>query len=146
MSLPLVDGVGRVYVTPAGTPVTLSAGLGFTLDGRLCTTITISPTDRFQGGLRRDNVGRLVVGDGTLNSRPYFYNGGIPSDKRNAAAGAVIRQMDTIPVATDPFVRGVRVGPLGGVYMTTAAIGRSATPAPLAFETPDQPDEEYFHE
>jgi len=141
VSLPLVDPLGRIYVTPAGTPVRYSAGLGYTQDGRLCVTSTLNPLDTFQAGLRRDNEGRLVVGDGVLDSRPYFFNHGIPTDKRPASAGAVIRQMDTTPVASDPYVAGVRVGPRGGVYMTTAAIGAFATPAPLAF-APD-PEIEY---
>lgn len=123
MSLPIVDAQGRIYVTPEGTPVRWSAGLGYTADGRLCTTTTVSANDRTQSGLRRSNDGLLVVGDGVAAARPYFYNWGIPTDKQSSRAGVVIRQTDTVPAATDPYVGGVRIGPLGGVYTTTAAIG-----------------------
>jgi hypothetical protein len=37
------------------------------------------------------------------------------------STGALKAQTDTTPVATDPFVGGIRVGPAGGVYTTLTA-------------------------
>ena len=49
------------------------------------------------------------------------YNGGWPCNLGGHADGAVARQVDVVPAATDPYVGGVRIRPAGGVYMTTTA-------------------------
>lgn len=115
MSLPRTDAQGRIYAAAAGTPVSWNEGLGYTASGQLCTTATASASDAWNGGLRRSANGSLVVAaqGGTLN-----YNGGWPC---NASDGAVARQVDVVPAVTDPYVGGVRIGPTGGVYMTTTA-------------------------
>ena len=119
MSLPLTDDEGRIYAVNNGTPVTFNAGIGYDAQGRMCYTNVPGGSDVWVGGKRVDPVGEVVCGNGTPAARPYVFNAGLPFNKND---GALIRQVDTNPAPTDPFVAGVRVGPLGGVYMTTDAI------------------------
>lgn len=116
MSLPSKDSAGRIYVAPAGIPFRSNSGLAYNAAGQLCTTTTLGPNDVYLGGFRVATTGHLVVGDGVPEARPYVMKSGLPFDKRN---GAMIRQMDVVPAPGDPFVAGVRVGALGGVYATT---------------------------
>ena len=119
MSLPLTDAAGRIYILPGGSPVKWNEGFGYSATGQLCVTTTLTPNDTYEGGIRRSSTGALVVAaqGGTLS-----YNGGWPCNLGGASDGAVARQVDTTPAATDPFVAGVRIGAAGGVYMTTAAV------------------------
>ena len=66
-------------------------------------TTTVSATDVRLAGLRISATGALVVGDGVIGSRPYVEQAGLPFDKRN---GAMIRQVDTVPAVSDPYVSG----------------------------------------
>jgi hypothetical protein len=50
----------------------------------------------------------------------YVFNGGIPYDP---VTGGMIRQLNQTPAPTDPYVVGIRVGPLGGVYMISDSSG-----------------------
>jgi len=111
------DPQGAIYTDPGGTPVSWNSGMGFNAAGALCTSTSPGANDSYQGGKRLDPVGRLVVGNGDPPARPYNFNAGLPFDKRD---GSLIRQMNQTPASTDPFVAGVRVGPLGGVYMLSA--------------------------
>ena len=112
------DPQGAIYTDPGGTPVSWNSGMGFTAAGALCTTTTQSGTDSYQGGKRLDPVGRLVVGDAPGGIGAIWdWNAGLPFRPDN---GTLIRQMNQTPAPTDPFVAGVRVGPLGGVYMLSA--------------------------
>ena len=120
MSLPQCDSQGRVYFSinaPTGTS-TLNGGIAYQANGSMCTTPTPGADDVWNGGIRCSPTGQVVVGDGIPPARPYVYNGGLPFDKRD---GSLIRQVDVVPAASDPYVGEIRVGPLGGVYFTTAA-------------------------
>jgi len=114
--LPQADAIGQVYVSPAGVPVFWNRGMGYDVNGRLCTTIGEFATDVFLGGQRFRNDGTLVVA--AQDATPFF-NAGLPFTQ---AGGAECRQVDVAPGANNPYVAGIRVGPLGGVYHTTAAI------------------------
>ena len=104
-----------VGVPPAGSPFV--NGFAYQAStGRLYTTATKSATDTFKGGVRVSALGQLVTEAGNPPDRPYFFNGGIPSSKLNSAT---ICQFDNVPAPSDPYVGGVRVGPLGGVYLRT---------------------------
>ena len=59
--LPPTDGLGRVYITPLGTPVSWEAGVGYDASARMCTTIITDANDKYNGGWRMDAVGRVVV-------------------------------------------------------------------------------------
>lgn len=115
--LPLTDQLGRIYVAPAQSPTFYHAGIGYTASGQMCTWATPLPDDRRIAGWRVDNIGRVIVADGVVANRPYVMNGGLPFSKLD---GAMIRQTDVAPAATDPYRAGIRVGTLGGVYFTTA--------------------------
>ncbi len=112
--LPQVDPVGRIYTAPGGVPVYWNAGVGYDAAGRMCTTTVLGINDQSVGGWRLDPVGRVVV---AAQGSPLFYNGGLPFN----ADGSMARQLDTVPAATDPYARGIRVGSAGGVYFSTAA-------------------------
>jgi len=116
MSLPLTDALGRVYVTPLGTPVSWEAGVGYDASARMCTTVITDANDKYNGGWRMDAAGRVVVAAADMPNA--VFNGGLPF----YLSGTMMRQTDVVPAADDPYVRGIRVGPTGGVYMTTAAI------------------------
>lgn len=115
MSLPLVDALGRVHVALNGTPVTWNQGLGYAANGALCYTNSLNATDVYQNGMRISATGLVVT---AAQSGSLFYNAGLPF---NAADGTLARQVDVAPGADDPYVAGIRVGPLGGVYFTSAA-------------------------
>lgn len=115
--LPLTDTQGRIYVAPAQVPTFLVAGIGYTPSGQMCTWPTPNTDDRTVGGWRVRNNGQVIVADGVIGNRPYVFNGGLPFSKLD---GSLIRQTDVTPAATDPYQAGIRVGPRGGVYFTTA--------------------------
>ena len=111
------DSQGRVYVsTAAVNPATdtYNCGLAFAPDGALRVTTVQVSNDVYINGFRVSPFGALVVGDGTPPQRPYTYNAGFPCRKLDYA---MVRQTNQTPSANEPFVNGVRVGPLGGVYM-----------------------------
>jgi hypothetical protein len=60
------------------------------------------------------NTGQLVMTTAPIDG-PYL--GGYP----RKADGRLVAQTDTVPDPKDPFVGGIRVGPLGGIYTTLTA-------------------------
>ena len=119
------DPNGRVYALdgppPAGSP--FNGGLAFSPTGQVYGA-NAQPTDTFIGGWRVSILGELVETDGLVPNRPYDFNAGMPQAKQGSPSnrgGALIRQVDNVPAATEPYVAGVRVGPLGGMYQTTSA-------------------------
>jgi len=119
MSLPNVDASGSVYVLTEGIPVRWVGGIGFDSLGRLCTTDTISATDTFNGGWRTSILGQVVVANQS-GPNPASSQGGLPFNPN----GTMARQVDVVPLSpNEPYVSGgIRVGPLGGTYMTTAVM------------------------
>lgn len=115
--IPLVDNAGRVYVAPSGVPVTWNAGVGYDNTGRMCVSNTLSPTDVYLNGWRLDQDGRVVVAGQNL---ALVSNGGLPFNNVGTP-GAMARQVDVAPAVNDPYVGGIRVGTLGGVYFTSAS-------------------------
>ena len=115
MSLPLTDNLGRVYIEALGTPVSWEAGVGYNASRQMCTTIFIDANDKYNGGWRMDAVGRVVVAAADMPNA--VFNGGLPL----YPSGTMMRQTDVVPAADDPYVRGIRVGTLGGVYFTSAS-------------------------
>lgn len=117
------DAQGRVYSVdgppPAGSP--FIGGLAFNNLGQVYSA-NASPTDVFIGGWRVSVLGELVE----TNAVPEVnrdYNAGMPQSGPGGLVGregAILRQVDTVPSASDPYVAGVRVGPLGGMYQTTS--------------------------
>lgn len=99
--------VGGVTVTPEGSikvnindPQRFDQGRGFMNNGALCVRQSGEPTAGYVGGL------------------PV------------TATGALKCQLNQTPAPSDPFVGGIRVGPLGGVYITDT----DPTP-PFSFST-----------
>ena len=115
--LPQVDANGRIYAFPAGTPVAWNGGIGYTADGRMCITTTANATDSYLNGWRLDLVGRVVV---SAQVAARAFNAGLPFNQ-TGTVGSMARQVDVALAASDPYVSGgIRVGPLGGAYMSTA--------------------------
>ena len=101
------------------------------------TTVADAPTDTFLGGVKMTAEGAIHVnantpqkfdqGKGFMNNGDLCigvaggpavgYVGGLPV----TATGALKCQLNQTPAPSDPFVGGVRVGPLGGVYITDAS-------------------------
>jgi hypothetical protein len=76
------------------------------------TDTPIEPS-RFVNGFMVSPTGQLVISsDPTVD-----FLEGLP----RTATGALKAQTDTVPDPKDPFVGGIRVGPLGGVYTTLVA-------------------------
>ena len=108
-----VDDEGRLDVTtdPVGATSSLLGGIARNAVGQVHITPTVS--DNFVNGLMVSDTGQLVMSSDPIAG----YLGGFPRD----ALGRVKGQTDTIPDPKDPFVSGIRVGPLGGVYTTLTA-------------------------
>jgi hypothetical protein len=113
--LPLLDPLGRIYILGNGVPVSWNNGVGYDSIGRMCTTGTLLATDQFVSGWRLDALGRLVVANA---GGSVVYNGGLPF---LAVDGRMVRILDAVPSANDPYVNGIRVSNAGAVYLTTAA-------------------------
>lgn len=133
--LPMVDQQGRIHAAPGQMPAFHSAGIGYTPSGQMCTWPTPNADDRFIAGLRVRNNGQVIVADGVAGNRPYVFNGGLPQSRLD---GSLIRQTDVAPAQSDPYVRGIRVGPRGGVYFTTDLVDALSVPAPMAFDPPEE--------
>jgi len=108
-----VDDEGRLDVTtdPVGATSSLLGGIARNAVGQVHITSTVS--DKFVNGLMVSDTGQLVMSTDPI----VDYLGGFPRD----ALGRVRGQTDTTPDPKDPFVGGIRVGPLGGVYTTLTA-------------------------
>lgn len=116
------DNEGRVLSVDGPPPpgATFNGGLAFDSQGRVYSA-NIQPDDVFVGGMRVSQRGELVETDAAGQVPGEAYVAGLPVANAGAPPreGAVLRQVDTIPAPNDPFVAGVRVGPLGGMYQTT---------------------------
>ena len=105
-------------------------------EGRLdVTTDPVGATSTFQGGIAINPLGQVHI----INANPTFYSNGFGvtgtgqlccgSEATSSFKDGLPRtalnklkiQTDTVPAATDPFVGGIRVGTLGGVYTTLVA-------------------------
>lgn len=118
MGLPLTDDLGVVQSVADGVPVSWNSGLGYTSDGKLCTTLSLMASDVWIGGKRISVNGLLVVAVSSPSGQPFTYNAGWPSDNDT---GATIYQSGT-PAANDPRVAGIAIGPLGGLYMSDGTV------------------------
>jgi len=107
------DALGRLDVTtdPVAATSTLRGGIACNGLGQVHITNVVSA--KFSNGFMVSDTGALVMGTGAIT---HFLEG-LPRQ----ANGVLRGQTDTVPAATDPFVGGIRVGPLGGVYTTLAA-------------------------
>lgn len=107
---------GVLYVK-TGLPLPSNAfwqgGIATSKDGQV--HILDGVGTRNNGGLITDHDGRLCIIYGAAIDR---FEGGLPK----TVDGYLVCQMNQTPAPTDPFVGGLRVGPLGGVYVTDAAI------------------------
>jgi hypothetical protein len=128
MKLP-VDSQGRVYSIdgPPAAGAVFNGGLAFTPQGQVYSA-NQQASDVFVGGWRVSVLGELVETDSTPAQRSgQVFVAGIPVGNSGTPSrpGAVLRQVNQTPAPTDPYVARVRVGPLGGMYQTTAG-----TPTP----------------
>jgi hypothetical protein len=89
----------------------LHGGIALNALGQVHITVTVS--DNFVNGFMVSDTGALVMSTAAI---AYFLEG-LP----RTATGALKGQTDTVPAATDPFLGGLRIGPLGGVYTTLTA-------------------------
>lgn len=102
------DGV--LYVTTTVPPNPFSMG-GLVLgeQGVLYVTDTLLP-ELFVNGFGARHDGRLCVAFGGAID---FFSQGLPFTND----GRLVCQLNQTPADTDPFVGGIRVGQLGGVYV-----------------------------
>src|SRR5574343_1090171 len=109
----LRDDQGRLDVTtdPVDATSTLRGGIACNALGQVHITNVVSTN--FVNGFMVSDTGQLVMSTDPI----VDYKDGLPRD----ASGRLRGQTDTVPAATDPFVGGIRVGPLGGVYTTLTA-------------------------
>jgi hypothetical protein len=107
------DAEGRLDVTtdPVGATTTLKGGIAVNGVGQVHITNVVS--DNFVNGFMVSDTGALVMS----TAAAVTFLEGLP----RTATGALKAQVDTVPAAKDPFVGGIRVGPLGGVYTTYTA-------------------------
>lgn len=110
MSLFTTDDEGSIFVTtdaPAGA--TYRNGLPFRSDGYL--HVNANAPQKFENGFAKTLNGAVCI---AFDPIAYWLNG-LP----RTANGALKCQVDQNPVLTDPYVAGVRLGPLGGIYVNT---------------------------
>lgn len=109
-----VDDEGRLDVTtdPVGAGSTLHGGVALNALGQVHITNVVS--DNFVNGVMVSDTGALVMTTAPIDG-PYL--AGFP----HKADGRLVGQVDTVPDPKDPFLGGIRVGPLGGVYTTYVA-------------------------
>jgi len=107
------DAQGRLDVTtdPVAATSTLRGGIACNALGQVHITNVVS--DNFVNGFMVSDTGALVMSTDPI----VTYQEGLPRD----ALGRLRGQTDTIPAATDPYLGGIRIGPLGGVYTTLTA-------------------------
>lgn len=106
---------GQLYVVngAAGPADTRTGGVLLTPEGQVHTNA--NAPQRFDQGKGFSLAGDLSI---DVAGTPIAgYVGGLPV----TANGALKCQLNQTPAASDPFVGGIRVGPLGGVYVTDAA-------------------------
>jgi hypothetical protein len=100
-----------VTTDPVGATTTLKGGIAVNGVGQVHITNVVST--KFVNGFMVSGTGALVVSTAAISN----FLEGLP----RTATGALKAQVDTVPAAKDPFVGGIRVGPLGGVYTTYTA-------------------------
>ena len=115
MSLPLVDSSGRIYAINDVNSASYNGGIAYNALGQMVTVVFTAADDVWNGGWRLSAKGAVVI---AAQSGQPVYNGGLPF---NPANGAMAAQLDVTPLASDPYVGGIRVGTLGGVYFTSAS-------------------------
>jgi len=116
------DAQGRLHVTsaPPGATSTLKGGIAVSPLGQV-HYFTGFPT-KVVNGYPVDDAGMLCV---VLGGVIKDYLSAIP----RGANGVIIAQADVAPAATDPYVAGgLRIGPLGGLYLTSAVPSGAARP------------------
>jgi hypothetical protein len=105
------DAEGRLYVTSAAIDATTTYQGGIPITPLGQVIVDINTPQKFQNGFGMMNSKKLCIN----NALPIaYYLEGIP----RAINGAIRIQLNQVPAATDPFVGGLRIGPLGGVYVT----------------------------
>ena len=103
---------GALYISTAAPLATdpRLGGICMTHDGAV--KISTNGPQKFQNGFGMMNNGALC----TSNEPIAGYNNGLPV----VASGALKVQLNQPVSPGDAYVGGVRVGPLGGVYVTDA--------------------------
>lgn len=107
------DPLGRLDVTVDAVTSNSSLLGGIAVNPSGQVHITNTPSTLFANGFMVSPTGQLVMSTGPI----VGFLEGLP----RVAGGALKGQVDTVPAASDPYVGGVRVGPLGGVYTTYTA-------------------------
>jgi hypothetical protein len=107
------DGEGRLDVTtdPVGATSTYQGGIALNPLGQV-HVVSAAPT-KFTNGFGMSAANQLCIS----SAATVDFLEGLP----RTATGALKAQTDTVPDPLDPFVGGIRVGPLGGVYTTLTA-------------------------
>jgi hypothetical protein len=110
-----VDALGRLYTTSALPSATSSAQGGIMRDALGAVhVLPIAAPARFNGGFGTSNLGQLCYAPGAAI---HAWNGGLPF----AADGRLITvAMNAVPAGTEPYVGGIRVSELFGVFLTDA--------------------------
>jgi len=106
------DADGRLYVTGVAVDATTTYQGGIPISPLGQVHITPNAPQTFKNGFGTVNAGPLS----TDNAAIVTYLEGLP----RTASGGLRVQLNTVPAATDPFIGGLRVGTLGGVYITDA--------------------------
>lgn len=106
---------GALYVTTVAPTATDVQSGGVTLTAEGAVHVNANTPQRFDQGKGFMNNGDLCID--VAGGAVAGYVGGLPV----TATGALKCQLNQTPAATDPFVGGLRVGPLGGLYVTDAA-------------------------
>ena len=106
-----VDNEGRLDVTadPPTASSSFVAGIAISELGQV--HISNAVTDTFVNGIMVTDLGQVCFAAAPIDGG---FLGGFP----RKADGRLVGQADTTPDPKDPFVSGVRVGPLGGIYTT----------------------------
>lgn len=114
---------GSLYVTETAPPdVQFEGGVAVGTQGAIFATSTL-PIQSVANGFGVRQNGQLCIAYG---GTAKFWQGGLPF----TADGQLVCQLNQPESPGDAFVGGIRVGPLGGVYVT------DLTPPPFsAFST-----------
>jgi len=106
-----VTPIGVLFIS--ATPPTLQdgylGGIAHSPDGQV-RIAAVTPSV-FTNGFGLTNTGQLCVAPGGTIAN---YAMGLPF----TSDGRLVTQLNQAPLATDAYVGGIRVGPLGGVYTT----------------------------
>lgn len=90
-----------------------NSGIAMTADGAVRVTSGSAP-QVFNNGFGLMNIGALCIAPGGTIA---MYQAGLPF----TVDGRLVVQLNNTPAPSDPYVGGIRVGPLGGVYVTDVA-------------------------